>query len=301
MRWALVTAILLATQPVAATDVVIWADGGAASGCVKWSQWAFNRYGIHHVKAYRFSQLLQADVVYVPGGWHPEWYWPKNWRRVLELALITGVVKGYLGVCAGAFTFAIGGARYHATWPPADYWRNGVTAAAGMLGPNIWTHYRCTVLGHRTGWILYWNGPLFAPEPGAVITGPCHGQYDLPYSWFLVRPDGTVWAWIADMRVTVRGIPGYGAVLGIIYQWDGERLRELARVVLFGPHPEFYVGSWWMLKRAVEFIEGDYTPPAFTVLERVITSYLRQAEEAGDGGNDTVPVVPVVPIPRRRS
>ncbi len=296
--------LVVFTLPPIAADVNIWADGGAAPGCINWSQWAFHHYGIPYTKSYTFHQLLQADITYVPGGWHPERYWPTNWRETLELSLITGTIKGYLGICAGAFTFAIGGARYHTTWPPEDYWRNGITVAAGMLGPNIWTHYRCTVLGHRSGWILYWNGPLFAPEYGTVLTGPGHGQYTLPYSWFLVRPDGTVWAWIADMRVNVRGIPGYGAALGIIYHWDGHQLHERARVALFGPHPEFYTGTWWMLKRAIDFLEGDYTPTAFHTLERVITTYLEQSERQSketEGRESTlIPVIPVVPIPRRR-
>lgn len=271
----------------ASAGVIEWSGYGAAEGCVKWSDACWRHYGVHVMHAWNFSRMLSiaercSGVIYVPGGWHPEYAWPSHWKTdLLQLPYLK-----YLGVCAGSFTFALGGATYYTNankWPPKDYFTNGLTVAWGMLGPGIYAPYRSYVLGCRTGTIIYWNGPLFAPEPGAdvVLVGPSTAL-GLETPVFVRRIGDEVWAWVLDLKVRIHGVVGYGCALGVIYDIvdlpSGVALVERGRVVLFGPHPEFKYDTWWMLKRAYDFLVREWTPPEFYVIRHVALLLLKYGQ-----------------------
>ena len=295
---AFVASLLLAALGSAAADVTEWAGYGAAYGCVKWSDACWRHYGVHVEHAWRFGTMLSTAAakhaaIYVPGGWHPEEAWPADWKtRLLQLPYLR-----YLGVCAGSFAFALGGATYYTNagkWPPADAWTNGITAAWGMLGPNIWAPYRTYVLGKASGHVVYWNGPLFAPEPGkdVILIGPCikvgkDGVHVIEprTPTFIRRVGDTVWAWVLDLKVRIHGIEGYGCALGIIYEIvqlpEGVKLVEKGRVALFGPHPEFRYATWWMLKRAYDFVRGDWTPDEFNAVRETALLLIKYGQLRG--------------------
>ena len=284
--------MLLAALGSATADVVEWSGYGAAHGCVAWSDACWRHYGVPFQHAWRFGTMLSTAAakhaaIYVPGGWHPEEAWPADWKtRLLQLPCLK-----YLGVCAGAFTFALGGATYYTNagkWPPTDAWMNGLTAAWGMLGPNIWAPYRTYVIGQKSGYIIYWNGPLFAPEPSknVILIGPKielgeHGARIIKprTPTFIRRVGDVVWAWVLDLKVRIRGVEGYGAALGVIYEIvelpNGVTLAEKGRVVLFGPHPEFKYATWWLLKKAYDFVLGRWTPPEFGLARETAFLLLR--------------------------
>jgi len=278
---AFLIALLFFTPGPAHGLVVEWVGVGAARGCVEWSDACWRHYNVPYEHVRSFGSMLSLvesapnGVIYVPGGWHPERGWPKDWRaRLLQLPYLR-----YLGVCAGAYTFSLGSVTYYVNanrWPPVDRWTNGLTVAYGMLGPGIWAPYRTYVLGDRSGTVLYWNGPLFSPEAGpeVILVGPCRGElYSIPVPAFIRFTGDLAWTWVLDMRVRIGGVTGWGAALGVVYDVvrspSGIRLIEHGRVVLFGPHPEFAVRTWWMLLRAYEFLTGAWTPPVFNTLKLV--------------------------------
>ncbi|MHC1581142.1 hypothetical protein [Methanopyrus sp.] len=311
MRRAIVLiAVALALVQGAAgvtVTVAMWAGEGAAENCVERSLEAINywnqspdgaRFSINVIPYYssadwryvletgRDPQTGQRiDVIYVPGGFHPEWHWDFDWVSALYHAQIDLGI-GYVGVCAGAYLHAGVTSRGGIG---EDVFVDGVTAIDGNRGegevpvllyenpltpPSTWG---------RVFQYVYANGPGLGPESGSVIVSD--------REWYeRVSLDGR------EIKVTVQGVgqylstvEGWAIVLGQYYLRSGNGWVPRGRFVLFGVHPELTdrVGAWKFLARSLIWAAG-YEP-----LERCVST-------GSSSGASELPVIAPIPVPRSR-
>ncbi len=310
MRAIVLIAVALALVQGAAgvtVTVAMWAGEGAAENCVERSLEAINywnqspdgaRFFINVIPYYssadwryvletgRDPQTGQRiDVIYVPGGFHPEWHWDFDWVSALYHAQIDLGI-GYVGVCAGAYLHAGVTSRGGIG---EDVFVDGVTAIDGNRGegevpvllyenpltpPSTWG---------RVFQYVYANGPGLGPESGSVIVSD--------REWYeCVSLDGR------EIKVTVRGVgqylstvEGWAIVLGRYYLRRGNGWVPRGRFVLFGVHPELTdrVGAWKFLARSLIWAAG-YEP-----LERGVST-------GSSSGAGELPVITPIPVPRSR-
>ncbi len=309
MRRAIVPiAVALALVQGAAgvtVTVAMWAGEGAAENCVERSLEAINywnqspdgaRFSINVIPYYssadwrcvletgRDPQTGQRiDVIYVPGGFHPEWHWDFDWVSALYHAQIDLGI-GYVGVCAGAYLHA-GDVEYDSGSPGhQDLLQDGVTVVDGMNGPNR----ICRVLilpdnpltpdwtWNNVFTYKYWNGPGFGPEDGL--------QYDQNQRcWVkyasIEGKDVMIKIWpVGEYLDTCRG---WAIVAGQYFVREGDRWVPRGRFVLFGPHPELTnrAGAHALLAKAIIWAAGrelhQEERPTFT--QQLTTNFLEKS------------------------
>ncbi len=301
---------LFALIPPASAEIhmLTWAGGGADDTCVARTKeivdwWnAYRATGpqdtiVWHytTREDRWRTVLETgvdpltgariDVIYVPGGWHPERYWHFDWVSALYRAQIDLGI-GYVGVCAGAYLHAGVTSRGGIG---EDVFVDGVTAIDGNRGegevpvllyenpltpPSTWG---------RVFQYVYANGPGLGPESGSVIVSD--------REWYeRVSLDGR------EIKVTVQGVgqylstvEGWAIVLGRYYLRSGNGWVPRGRFVLFGVHPELTdrVGAWKFLARSLIWAAG-YEP-----LERGVST-------GSSSGASELPMITPIPVPRSR-
>ncbi len=301
----LVAALTLATGAAGVTiTVAMWAGEGASENCVErslkavsyWNQLPEAREFLVEVIPYYSSADWQyvletgrdpctgrrIDVIYVPGGYHPEWHWDFDWVSALYHAQIDLGI-GYVGVCAGAYLHA-GVTTKGAIGE--DVFFDGVTAIDGNKGegevpvllyenpmtpPNTWG---------RVFQYSYANGPGLGPEAGSVIVSE--------REWYKTATING-----REVKVEVEGVgrylstvEGWAIVLGRYYLRRGDKWVPRGRFVLFGVHPELTerIGAWKFFVRALIWAAG-YEP------------FRRGGGGEGGGG---APVIAPTPLPRSR-
>ncbi len=299
---------LFALIPPASAEIhmLTWAGGGADDTCVARTKeivdW-WNSYRAtgpqdtivwhYTTREDRWRTVLETgvdpltgariDVIYVPGGWHPERYWHFDWVSALYRAQIDLGI-GYVGVCAGAYLHA-GDVEYDSGSPGhQDLLQDGVTVVDGMNGPNR----ICRVLilpdnpltpdwtWNNVFTYKYWNGPGFGPEDGL--------QYDQNQRcWVkyasIEGKDVMIKIWpVGEYLDTCRG---WAIVAGQYFVREGDRWVPRGRFVLFGPHPELTnrAGAHALLAKAIIWAAGrelhQEERPTFT--QQLTTNFLEKS------------------------
>ncbi|WP_457620282.1 hypothetical protein [Methanopyrus sp.] len=308
MRWTLaltVVAVLLSPVSAITVNVAMWAGKGAASNCVESSlravdYWNTNCGGIYHINVITYVSpsdwraVLETgrdpytgtriDVIYVPGGYHPEWHWDPDWIDLLYHAQIDLGI-GYVGVCAGAYLHA---GVTHRKAIGEDLVVDGVTAIDGNRGNG---YVPVLILQNpitpRSTWgkiyeYYYANGPGMAAEDGSVFVSDNR--------WYKV-------CWLNGKEVRI-DVQGFGKYVGLVNGWamvlgwysvrSGDKWEPRGRFVLLGVHPELTerTGAWKLLARALIWAAG-YEP--------------RESPTKKQGSSEGTPIVPVPPVRLPRS
>ncbi|WP_457614856.1 hypothetical protein [Methanopyrus sp.] len=303
MRWTLaLAATMVFLLPVSATtvNVAMWAGEGTASNCVKSSlkainYWNTNCGGTYHINVITYESpsdwrtVLETgrdpytgtriDVIYVPGGYHPEWHWGPDWIDLLYHAQIDLGI-GYVGVCAGAYLHA---GVTHRKAIGEDLVVDGVTAIDGNRGNG---YVPVLILQNpitpKSTWgkiyvYYYANGPGMAAEDGSVFISDNR--------WYKV-----CWLNGKEIRIDVQGfgkyvelVNGWAMVLGWYSVRSGNEWKPRGRFVLLGVHPELTerTGAWKLLARTLIWAAG-YKP--------------KETPTNRQGSSEGAPIVPVPPV-----
>ncbi len=302
----LATVTLVASPATAEIHILTWAGGGADDTCVARTKrivdW-WNTYRAtgpqdtivwhYTTREDRWRTVLETgidpltgakiNVIYVPGGWHPERYWHFDFVELLYHAQIDLGI-GYVGVCAGAYLHA-GNIEYSSSGPGhQDLIQDGVTVVDGMNGPN--RICRVLILPNNPltpDWTWnnvftykYWNGPGFGPEEGLRYdpNQKCWVKYTK-----IEGRDVMIKIWpVGEYVDTCRG---WAIVAGQYFVREGNEWVPRGRFVLFGPHPELTnrTGAHALLAKAIIWAAGgklrQESQPTFT--EMLAVNFLEKS------------------------
>ncbi len=327
LRFTALVMIAVATAPVASVaevHMLAWAGGGADDTCVADTEKIVEWWDTYRAKSpeytivWHYTELQDRwkavmetgtdpltgehiNVLYVPGGWHPERYWHFNWIKDLYHAQIDLGI-GYVGICAGAYLHA-GDLEYAPGNPGSqDVFVDGVTVIDGMEGPDRICHV--LILPHnpltppytwnKVYWYKYWNGPGFGPENGDM--------YDAKDGYWYKITD------IEGKEVMIKIWPvgqyedvcsGWAIVAGQYFVREGNKWVPRGRFVLFGPHPELTdrKGAHALLAKAILWAAGVNIQPLLSAEENEEES--KKNTSTGHAGEvpNVPPAPPVVPKP----
>ncbi len=336
----LACALIMPVQGAVQVNVAMWTGPGADQGCVQASyqaveEWNSSPYSQAYVinligvdSSSEWESILETgkdpitgqkiNVVYVPGGYHPEWHWDFDWEDALYHAQLD-LKMGYVGICAGAYV-------HEGITEPGnlseDNIIDGVEVVDGDKGsgdvqvylfPNpitpswtwnhIWTYH-------------YANGPGFGPEPQDVIVSPTYW-----YRYATIEgKEVLIKVWPFGKYVNT--VSGWAMVLGQYYVKSGDEWVPCGRFALFGVHPELTdrMGAHVMFCRALIWAagynpfssagasenEGSEIQNQSTTNEIVVIepSPTPSSQSTGNGGGSgsvlPLPALPLPPLPIQR-
>ncbi len=335
----MVAMVAVPAQAAIEINVAMWTGPGADPGCVQASyqaveEWNSSQYANAYIinligvdSSSEWESILETgkdpvtgqkiNVVYVPGGYHPEWHWDFDWEDALYHAQLD-LGMGYVGICAGAYV-------HEGITMPGDLSEDniidGVRVVDGDKGSgDVQVYLFPNPITPSWTWNRIWtyhyaNGPGFGPEPQDVIVAPTHWYRYATIEGKEVKIE--VW----PFGKYVDRVSGWAMVLGQYYVKEGDKWVPKGRFALFGVHPELTdrEGAHIMFCRALIWAAG-YNPFSAgaseeqnnqvnlgnpTTNEVVVIEPQTPVTSGGGSGSGSALPLPALPLPpfpiRRRS